>query len=91
LFVGPTERDQFMANPDAYSPVFAGLDPVLLIDRQESVPGSRKFGFEFDGRFYLFSSRETMDKFAASAPSYAAGVRQAMARVDGSPGGTIRR
>lgn len=91
LFVGPKERDQFMANPDAYSPVFAGLDPVLLLDGQQSVPGTRKFGYEYDGRFYLFSSRETMERFASSAPSYAAGVRQAMNKIDGASGGVIRR
>jgi len=89
LFVGSKERDQFMANPDAYSPVFAGLDPVLLLDNQQSVAGSRKFGYEFDGRFYLFSSRETMDRFASNAPSYAAGVRQAMSKIDGV--GSVRR
>ncbi len=91
LFVGSKERDQFLANPDAYAPVFSGLDPVLLLDSQKSTPGSRKFGYEFDGRFYLFSSRETMERFASSASAYAAGVRQAMNKIDGAAGGTVRR
>jgi YHS domain-containing protein len=93
LFAGPRERDQFMADPDAYSPVFAGHDPVLLLDKKQSVPGKRQFGYEFDGRFYLFSSRETMEKFGASpeiARTYASGVRQAMNRIDAA-GGTVRR
>jgi YHS domain-containing protein len=94
LFAGPRERDQFLADPDAYAPVFAGFDPVLLLEKKQSVPGSRKFGYEFDGRFYLFSSKETMDKFGASpeiARTYASGVRQAMNRIDGAAGGTVRR
>ena len=94
LFAGPRERDQFLADPDAYAPVFAGYDPVLLLEKRQSVPGSRKFGYEFDGRFYLFSSKETMDKFGASpeiARTYASGVRQAMNRIDGAAGGTVRR
>lgn len=90
LFVGAKERDEFLGNPDAFSPVFAGMDPVLLLERQQATPGSRKFGYEFAGSFYLFSSQETMQRFAASPQTYAAGVRQAMRRID-SPGGTVLR
>ncbi|RIK86373.1 MAG: hypothetical protein DCC67_02825 [Planctomycetota bacterium] len=84
LFIGAAERDQFLADPDSYSPVFAGMDPVLLIDRQESVEGNRRFGYEYGGAFYLFSSKETMQRFAATPQAYAAGVRQAMLRIDGA-------
>lgn len=91
LFAGEGQRQQFLANPDAYSPVFAGFDPVLLLEKQQTVPGTRKHGFKYGGAFYLFSSKETMAKFEASPQTYAAGVRQAMARVDGSAGGVIRR
>lgn len=88
-FAGAEQRDQFLANPDAFSPVFAGLDPVLLIDKQQSVEGSRALGFRYGDSFYLFSSEETKQKFAASPHTYAAGVRQAMHRIDA--GGTVRR
>ncbi|HYO23485.1 MAG TPA: thioredoxin family protein [Lacipirellulaceae bacterium] len=91
LFAGEEQRTQFWANPDAYSPVFAGYDPVLLLDKKQTVPGSRKFGFRYGDAFYLFSCAETRDQFRASPHTYAAGVRQAMARVDGSSGDLIRR
>jgi protein disulfide-isomerase len=91
LFVGEAERQQFLADPDAYSPVFAGYDPVLLLDKQQTVPGSRKFGFKYGNAFYLFSCAETRDAFKASPQTYAAGVRQAMARVDAAADGMIRR
>jgi YHS domain-containing protein len=91
LFAGEPQRQQFLANPDAYSPVFAGYDPVLLLEKQQTVQGTRKYGFKYGGAFYLFSSSETMSKFRDSPQTYAAGVRQAMARVDGSAGGVIRR
>ena len=91
LFASEAERQQFLADPDAFSPVFAGYDPVLLLEKQQSVPGTRKFGFRYGNSFYLFSSRETMDKFEASPQTYAAGVRQAMARIDGTPGAVVRR
>jgi YHS domain-containing protein/thiol-disulfide isomerase/thioredoxin len=93
LFAGDAERQQFLADPDSYSPVFAGLDPVLLLEQRQTVPGTRKYGFKYGNAFYLFSCAETRDKFQASPHTYAAGVRQAMAKVDGAAGvgGTIRR
>jgi protein disulfide-isomerase len=91
LFAGAEQRDQFLANPDSYSPVFSGLDPVLLIDNQQAVDGSRAFGFRYGDAFYLFSSKETMEKFRKEPHMYAAGVRQAMNRLDASNGGTLRR
>ena len=45
LFTGPQQREQFLAAPDSYSPVFAGKDPVLLLENQVSQDGSRSFGF----------------------------------------------
>lgn len=91
LFAGAEQRDQFLANPDAYSPVFAGLDPVLLIEKQQAVDGTRALGFRYGDAFYLFSSEETKQKFKDAPHTYAAGVRQAMNRIDAGNGGTIRR
>jgi YHS domain-containing protein len=91
LFAGAEQRDQFLASPDAYSPVFAGLDPVMLIDKQQSVEGKRALGFRYGDSFYLFSSEETKQKFAEAPHMYAAGVRQAMSRIDSAEGGTVRR
>jgi YHS domain-containing protein len=92
LFVGEKERQQFFANADAYSPVFSGLDPVLMLDQQASVPGSRQFGYRHKGAFYLFANQVTMQKFAQNPDLYSANVRQAMTRIDSlDAGGTIRR
>ncbi|NOY29327.1 MAG: DUF255 domain-containing protein [Planctomycetes bacterium] len=90
LFTGETQRQQFLANPDAYSPVFSGIDPVKLLDENQTVEGSRKFGYEYRGAFYLFASQATMTRFASQPDQYAAGVRQAMTRMDGL-GSTMRR
>jgi YHS domain-containing protein len=90
LFTGPQQREQFLAAPDAYSPVFAGKDPVLLLDNQVSQDGSRSFGFKYGEEFYLFSSKETMEKFKASPQTYAAGVRQAMSQLN-TADGVVRR
>ncbi|MBA4105010.1 MAG: hypothetical protein C0485_04570 [Pirellula sp.] len=90
LFTGAQQREQFLAAPDSYSPVFAGKDPVLLLDNQVSQDGSRSFGFKYGEEFYLFSSKETMEKFKASPQTYAAGVRQAMSQLN-TTDGVIRR
>lgn len=90
LFTGPQQREQFLAAPDSYSPVFAGKDPVLLLDSQVSQDGSRSFGYKYGEEFYLFSSKETMEKFEASPQTYAAGVRQAMSQLNATDG-VVRR
>jgi YHS domain-containing protein len=91
MFAGAQQRDQFLADPDAYSPVFAGLDPVMLIDKQQAVDGKRSMGYRYGDAFYLFSSKESMQKFKEAPHAYAAGVRQAMNRIDAASGGTLRR
>jgi protein disulfide-isomerase len=78
LFASAANRDEFLANGDAYAPALSGIDPVLAIDSNVVEPGQREFGIDFQGRFYLFSSEDNLRKFWAEADRYAAGVRQAM-------------
>ncbi len=90
LFVNDQKRQQFLADPDAYSPVFSGIDPVMFLDDQQSLEGSRRFGYEYRGAFYLFSSAESMQKFASQPDQYSGKVRQAMNQID-TGAGTIRK
>lgn len=85
LFMGEEQRQQFLANPDAYCPVFSGIDAVMLLDSNQVVEGSRRYGFEYRGAFYLFANQQSMDRFKSQPDQYAAGVRQAMARMETSP------
>ena len=77
-FAGPHEQQQFLANPDYYSPALAGLDPVMVVDHRQSVPGLRAHSLDYDNQFYFFSSEATLAQFTASPERYANGVRQAM-------------
>jgi YHS domain-containing protein len=77
-FAGPREQQQFLANPDFYSPALAGLDPVMAIDHGQSVAGSREHSLDFDNQFYFFSSEATLEQFTANRERYVQGVRQAM-------------
>jgi protein disulfide-isomerase len=84
LFAGPQEQQQFWANPDAYSPVLSGIDPVLALDNGASVAGRREHGVEFNGMMFLFSSEATLQHFSHNPERYAGGVRQAMQVPTGS-------
>jgi YHS domain-containing protein len=78
LFLGPQEKEKFLADPDRYSPVLSGIDPVLALDNQVTVPGRREFGvFGADGHVYLFADEASRARFEANERSYAARALQA--------------
>jgi YHS domain-containing protein len=68
---GPGQQQRFLANPDRYTPVFSGLDPVLLLDETREVPGKTDFCVVYDGRLYAFSSAAALAKFRQNAKLYA--------------------
>lgn len=78
LFAGPEEQKKFLARPDRYSPVAAGHDPVLALEGQQMVPGRREHGVFYDGRIFLFSSEESLERFSQSPSRYAPQIYQAM-------------
>ena len=78
LFIGPNEQQQFLTNPDFYSPVLSGNDAVLALEKGLSVVGHRKHGVFYGEHVYLFSSEETLGRFRLNPQRYAEGVRQAV-------------
>jgi YHS domain-containing protein len=78
LFASSEAQRRFLANPDAYSPVIEGNDPVLALDNRQLVPGSRTLGVFFEKRVYLFSCEETLRRFEQNPRRYAAEIIQAM-------------
>lgn len=82
LFTSAEAQGQFLASPDDYSPVLSGVDPVVAVDERRSVDGSRDFGVEYPasgGRFYLFSSEESLEKFWRDPSAYAQGAERVAA------------
>lgn len=77
LFAGEDEQKRFLANPDSFSPVMSGIDPVLALDQNQTIAGTRKYGVFMGGRIYLFSSQESMSQFEKNPKRYAAEVLQA--------------
>jgi YHS domain-containing protein len=79
LFLGPQERDKFLADPDRFSPVLSGLDPVHALDHQQSIPGKREYGvFGADGKIYLFADEASRAKFEQNEQHYTAAAGQAL-------------
>jgi YHS domain-containing protein len=77
LFAGEAERQMFMADPDRYSPVAEGHDPVLALSGQ-MVPGNRRHGVYFRNRVYLFASDQSLNVFSQDPDRYAAQILEAM-------------
>jgi len=78
LFAGAEQRDRFNADPDRYAPILSGIDIVLAIERGQQLEGHRRHGVFYNGRVYLFSSEESLQRFAQRPDFYADQALQAM-------------
>jgi protein disulfide-isomerase len=85
LFASREAFTRFWEHPDQYSPVLAGLDPVMAIDQGQSMSGHRRHGVFYGGRVYLFASETSLQHFSKNPARYADGVRQAMQTAPGQP------
>ena len=78
LFQSAAAQQQFLADPDRYSPILAGYDPVAFRDGGSLVAGSRNHGVRYDDHMFLFDSEASLQKFWSSPEQYAATAYQAM-------------
>jgi YHS domain-containing protein len=78
LFAGPAEQQKFLANPDYFTPILSGYDPVAFIEGGQLIEGRRAHGFIHDGKIYMFSSEESLQRFWGARDMYIARVQQAM-------------
>lgn len=84
LFVNEAARETFQRDPDLYSPLLAGFDPVIYHETGKLVKGDEAFGV-FMGklpnqRVVLFTSADTQSQFKASPKQFIETVRQAMSK-----------
>ena len=78
LFANEEAKQRFWANPDNYSPVCRGHDPVLVLDHNQAVPGRREYGVFYGKRIYLFANEATRQQFEQNPKRYEAEIMQAM-------------
>lgn len=70
---GPTQRQQFLANPEAFAPAYSGNDPVLAVDQHRMVPGQTTYCATYNNRLYTFSNAGTQAQFNQNPQQYAVG------------------
>lgn len=84
VFASEAKAKKFWAEPDAYSPMLSGFDPVKFAEDQKWVPGKRQFGvFYKDQRsgktaVVLFADEAALQRFWQSPEAYSGRVQQAM-------------
>jgi YHS domain-containing protein len=86
LFASANEQQKFLTDPDAYSPVLSGADPVIFAEQGQIVEGNRNFGISLPSgkraEMYFFASAETRDRFEKNPKQYAINAHQAMLRSE---------
>jgi YHS domain-containing protein len=73
---GPAQQQRFLDDPDRYTPILSGLDPVLLFDETQEVPGRTDHCVVYDGRVFVFASRTSVARFRQNPRRYAEAARQ---------------
>ncbi|MBN1394683.1 MAG: DUF255 domain-containing protein [Pirellulales bacterium] len=77
LFSGPEEQRRFFGDPDRFAPVGSGNDIVLAAEQGRAVSGRREHGVFYGNRVYLFSSEESLARFAEKPEVYSSQVLNA--------------
>jgi protein disulfide-isomerase len=78
LFHDAVSQQRFMANPDRYSPILAGYDPVVFAEQGQYSSGRREHGVRYNDRMYLFDSEANLLRFSQQPDRYAEYALRAM-------------
>lgn len=70
LFVGEAQQKQFLADPDRFSLMFSGYDPVHFQETGQLVDGKREHGVTYNDRMVLFATKKSMTEFLSSPDAY---------------------
>jgi protein disulfide-isomerase len=87
LFASQENLSVFLTDPDAYSPLLAGFDPVVFDRSGKLVPGLEEHGV-FMGkapnlRVVLFSDKNNRREFELNPRKYILAIRKAMENSGG--------
>lgn len=82
LFATAAEQEAFLRDPDRYTPILTGCDPIRFLKTGELVDGSPKFGLTYRRQVYLFTDEGSLQAFFDKPDQYAAELRAAMDRRD---------
>ena len=71
-----SQRDEFMANPERFTPACRGFDPMLKLQQNRNVDGKVDYCLVYGKKLYVFSSPDTMKQFREHAKQYARQVAE---------------
>jgi YHS domain-containing protein len=74
LFASPACKERFLTEPDRFSPILSGNDPVVAVDQGQIAPGRREHGVFFSGQIVLFASESSLERFYQNPDRYAAAM-----------------
>ncbi len=78
LFQSLAAQQKFLADPEKYSPILVGYDPVALTKQGAFEEGKREHGIRYKDQIVLFNSESALEEFSAAPQHYMTGVQQAM-------------
>jgi len=82
LFASEAEQQKFLANPDAFSPILSGFDPVVFAQRGQMIEGKRSYGLTYNKQIFLFADEASLQAFSRSPQAFAETARQAMVQAE---------
>lgn len=82
LFASQEAQQKFLADPDRFSPVLSGCDPVVFVEQGKLVDGSRNCGLSYRGQMFFFVNKANADRFWKSPDVYTVPSYQAMMQAD---------
>ena len=71
-----SQRDEFMSNPEKFTPACRGFDPLLKLQQNRNVDGKVDYCLVYGKKLYVFSSPDTMKQFREHAKQYARQVAE---------------
>jgi protein disulfide-isomerase len=78
LFTNYVNQQRFLANPDLFSPMLSGFDPVRYFDGGEVVSGKREHGLYYGDKYFLFADEGSLERFRSDPQRYVAQSQSAM-------------
>lgn len=85
LFNSAAEQQTFLLEPDRYSPVMVGYDPVKFMQTGELIDGTATYSLTYRKQVYLFTDDASLKSFWQNPSQFTEGLRQAMTRNERSP------
>lgn len=76
LFQTAAAQQRFLSDPDRYSPILSGFDPVVFVETGQLVEGFRAHGLRFKDSIVLFSSEQSLERFAQNPAGVMARIAQ---------------